>query len=307
MPDISVIIPTYNHVEFIEETLDSVFDQTYQNIEVIVVNDGSPDQTADRLQPYIEKGLIRYFEKENGGQADARNFGLQKATGRAIAFLDDDDIWPGDKLTWQYDQLFSSSYAAVGGECGYLVDSSRTPPQTNGQTSEITLERLFSGNPFVSPGQVLIRAEALQEIGGFDTDIWGADDLDLWMRLARCGTILKVSRNALWYRKHSRNASLDRKRMLHNSRKVLEKNLADLPQDQKKQYREKAYRWLYGYTGREQVRLAKNQLKGFQFRDFAKTVTLFNSVFLSHIRKDRKLAVEVFKDWVPNRIRDILR
>ncbi|MCC5914258.1 MAG: glycosyltransferase family 2 protein [Balneolaceae bacterium] len=307
MPDISVIIPTYNHEEFIEETLESVFRQTFKNFEVIVVNDGSPDQTSKRLEPYIKKGEIRYFEKENGGQADARNFGLAEAKGRAIAFLDDDDIWPEDKLAWQYDTLYSTTHIAVGGDCGYLIDSKFTPPQTTGETSEIDFERLFNGNPFVSPGQVLISADALKEIGGFDTEIWGADDLDLWMRLSQHGTILKVSRNALWYRKHSLNASHDRNRMLINSEKVIKKNLKELTGNSKVKYQQIGYRWLYGYTGREQIRQAKDQIKGLKIREFIKTVALFNSVFFAQMLKDRKLTSDIFMDWIPNRIRDIFR
>ena len=98
---ISVVIPTYNHGPLLLDTLASVFAQTHQDYEVIVVNDGSPDDTAELLRPLVETRRVIYLEQENAGQAAARNRGLQAARGDYIAFLDDDDLWPADKLAWQ--------------------------------------------------------------------------------------------------------------------------------------------------------------------------------------------------------------
>src|SRR5271170_3450676 len=98
---VSVVIPTYNHRDFVVEALESVFAQTFTDYEVIVVNDGSPDDTAAVLRPYIESGRIRYIEQENRGQAGARNRGLAEARGEFVAYLDDDDLWLRDKLAWQ--------------------------------------------------------------------------------------------------------------------------------------------------------------------------------------------------------------
>ena len=97
MATVSVIIPTYNHVDYVAETLETVFAQTFGDYEVIVVNDGSPDGTAEVLRPSREAGRIRYIEQANAGQAAARNRGLAEARGEFIAFLDDDDLWPPDK------------------------------------------------------------------------------------------------------------------------------------------------------------------------------------------------------------------
>jgi glycosyltransferase involved in cell wall biosynthesis len=103
-PLISVIIPTYRHRDFILRTLDSVFAQTRGDYEIIVVNDGSPDDTKTVLTPLVDAGRIRYVEQPNGGQSQARNRGLELARGKYIAFLDDDDLWPPDKLEWQTEE-----------------------------------------------------------------------------------------------------------------------------------------------------------------------------------------------------------
>src|SRR3954470_24757434 len=99
-PAVSVVIPTYRHRDYVLRTLDSVFAQTYRDFEVIVVNDGSPDDTNRRIRPLVSAGRIRYIEQANAGQAAARNTGIAHARGRYIALLDDDDLWPADKLAW---------------------------------------------------------------------------------------------------------------------------------------------------------------------------------------------------------------
>src|SRR5579863_4723367 len=95
---ISVVIDTYNYGRFVEEALDSVLAQDYPHdrTEVIVIDDGSTDDTAERLKKYTDR--IHYFRKENGGQASAFNFGIAKAQGELVAFLDGDDVWLPGKL-----------------------------------------------------------------------------------------------------------------------------------------------------------------------------------------------------------------
>ena len=96
---VSVIIPFYNGVKWLEEAVQSVLDQTYKNFEIIVINDGSPEDVTDFLAKYGDK--IKYYYKENGGSATARNLGLKEAKGEYIALLDSDDIWLPDKTQLQ--------------------------------------------------------------------------------------------------------------------------------------------------------------------------------------------------------------
>ena len=92
MPKVSLIIPVYNVQDYIEKCLDSVVNQTIDDMEIIIVNDGSKDQSKQKIERYLEKyPKIKYLEKENGGLSDARNYGLKFATGEYVAFLDSDD------------------------------------------------------------------------------------------------------------------------------------------------------------------------------------------------------------------------
>lgn len=215
-PTVSVVIPTYGHGELVEATLDSVFAQSFRDFEIVVVNDGSPDDTADRLRPLAEAGRIRYVEQANQGQGAARNRGLREARGELIAFLDDDDLWPSDKLAWQVEALRRSPDAVMAyGYHGKLHGESRLevddpiPYRPSGQVwREFRLR-----NWLLSPGQALMRADALRSLGGFDPEIWGSDDWDLYVRLAARGSFVFEPRVALHYRIHGANAS--RRAVLH--------------------------------------------------------------------------------------------
>ena len=101
MPKVSVIIPTYNRAHYICETIDSILAQTYRDYEIIVVDDGSADNTRKVLQKY--DGKVRYFYQKNRGPSAARNFGISQSQGEYIAFLDDDDLWTENKLELQID------------------------------------------------------------------------------------------------------------------------------------------------------------------------------------------------------------
>ncbi|MHB8636580.1 MAG: glycosyltransferase family 2 protein [Fimbriimonadaceae bacterium] len=216
----SVVIPTYKHRDFVLATLSSVFDQTFTDYEVIVVNDGSPDGTSDLLRPLAAAGRIRYFEQPNGGQASARNRGLAEARGEFVAFLDDDDCWPADKLAWQVPLLGSlPGCVGVAGVFVELHSGSRTDWQIAGERA-LGPADFVDGAVIRSPGQALFRRSALAELGGFDRRIWGADDWDLCFRLSAVGPIMFVQRTALLYRVHRGNASADYWRMYKNSLRV---------------------------------------------------------------------------------------
>lgn len=304
MPRVSVIIPTYDHGEFVVETLKSVFAQTFKEYEVIVVNDGSSDNTADLIKPYVDKGRLLYIEQENTGVAAARNTGLSKAQGDYIAFLDDDDVWPPDKLEWQVAVLDSTR--TIGVVAGGVVTLGYAPiiqPRSNG-LRRITFREMFSGNPFISPGQCLIRAEVLDSSGGFDTSIWGADDYDLWLRISLRTGIEIHDRISLHYRRHARNASRDMHRMWVSSRRVIEKNLWFAPPRERRMLRHNAYRMLYDYCGRWMVRRLKTEITN---RDLAASVrsAMPLSEFSRAFAEDPRLILRFLRDLAPDRVAGI--
>jgi len=303
MPTISIIIPTYRHGHFVLATLESVWAQTYRDYEVIVVNDGSPDDTAARLAPLAESGRIRYVEQANAGQAAARNLGLELARGEFVAFLDDDDLWPADKLEWQVAALRSdASLGVIGGCCVYFTLSPAPTTEATGCLRQVTLPSLFSGNPFTSPGQTLMRTALVREGGGFDTAIWGADDLDLYMRLVQKARIKLTPDIALFYRRHNTNASRDLKRMLLNSRRVVFKHLHQVAPPLKGGTKRTAYRWLYNYLGVQLLQRAKADLKQGEALSAIEHLLALGWIGPGMLR-DPGLAVRFLRDITPLRLR----
>jgi glycosyltransferase involved in cell wall biosynthesis len=246
-PVISVIIPTYRHRDYVLATIDSVFSQSFKDFEVIVVDDGSTDGTAALLRPLVERKMIRYFRQENAGQARARNTGLEAASGEFIALLDDDDLFPEDKLRWQVELMRSNAeIVMIAGLVGLIENGemTRDHKRFDGLTQELSVAKLFEGSPFYSPGQTLIRAGPFRRIGGLDTRIWGADDYDLYTRLATVGKVVLVNRLALHYRVHADNASRDSVKLYWNSLQALKKNYCLVPLNNRRSSRRAAYRWL---------------------------------------------------------------
>lgn len=229
-PAVSVVIPTFRHRDYIGAALESVFAQSFQDFEVIVINDGSPDDTAAVLRPWIEAGRIRYYEQPNAGQSATRNRGVQLAQGKFLALLDDDDLWPPDKLAWQVDCLrrHPQAVACYGFAQTFGLDQNYRLPAAAGPQGAITTE-LLRGNPISSPGQVMLRAQTVRELGGFDPAIQGTEDWELWIRLSRLGEFVYEDRCSLLYRLQSQNASQNARKMFRAGLKVVHKHLGLTP------------------------------------------------------------------------------
>ena len=304
---VSVIIPTYNRQAYVLQTLESVFAQSFEDYEIIVVNDGSPDQTAQVLAPLAQAGRIRYIEQPNAGQAAAgRNRGLAQARGEFIAFLDDDDLWPPDKLQWQVAFLDANpDTALVAGAVqlvdaqGQLVGQQRTP------SSPVTFESLFSGCPFFSPGQTLIRNSDLREVGDFDERLWGTEDYDLWFRLARCGRIMVLPRLALLYRTHPNSITKNQARMFSNCLKVGVPRLKQAPRAQRARFAREFNRWLYQMFGRKPL-LALRIHKSNALPTVLQNMPTF-FYFVPLVLRDRVLLRQVLQDLTPHAMQPVLR
>lgn len=283
---VSVIIPTYNHAQYLVETIQSVLQQSFRDFELIVVNDGSSDQTENILKPYIDAGLIHYLRQENQGVAIARNNGLSLAVGEYIAFLDDDDLWPSDKLAWQVDFLDHSDAALIGGGC--YSDASKDPEVlANGDAAKQLQDHdLFRRNPFSSPGQTLLRRSAMDQVGGFDPEIWGADDLDLWMRLLSAGPLFISKEPALFYRLHEHNASSDAMKMATNLEKVFKKNLKLFPVAKQTELERLGFRFIFRYCGRKIIWEAIEHLLAARLLKANPLLQYGLSNFLPRFRKD---------------------
>jgi len=189
-PLISVIIPAYNASQFIAETLDSVFAQTFTDFEVVLINDGSPDTEAleRALQSYPSN--LRYIKQENQGAAAARNTGLRSANGEFIAFLDADDTWLPEFLEKQMEFLTQSHADFVFCDALLVGEPSlegRTFMQMQPSRGAVTPENLLSLEVTVLTSTVVARKAPILEVGLFDDTIRRGHDFDLWLRLAKLG------------------------------------------------------------------------------------------------------------------------
>jgi len=235
-PVVSVVIPTYAHRDFVMATLESVWAQTFADYEVIAVNDGSPDDTDTLLRPLAAAERMIYLTQENAGQAAARNRGIGAARGEFIALLDDDDLWPPDKLARQIEAMRAPPDVALvygpavpiradGGPIG-AVERARLPIDIWDEGPSGDVHAAFAlRNYILSPGQTLIRREALPQ-GPFDPALWGCDDLDLWLRLAERGKFVFLpGAPALHYRVHPGNASRHEARLHLNEMRLYQKHM----------------------------------------------------------------------------------
>jgi glycosyltransferase involved in cell wall biosynthesis len=298
-PKVSVVIPTFKHRDFICRTLESVFNQTMTDYEVIVVNDGSPDDTAAVLAPLIETKRIQYFEQANLGQSNARNHGIQVSRGYFIALLDDDDVWPNDKLEWQ--TQFLEEHPDVGMVGGTLraIDEHGSFKWEGVFTPSIDFETLFSGNPFLSPGQTLIRADLLKRLGGMSAEIWGADDWDLWFRIAKISRIVMLNRLALYYRLHPGNASRQTARLLSACCRTFETHLRDIPSHDRPRLRSAFERTMYNGLGAPIVRSARHQLRRGKLITATRSISALSALWRG-ILFDPRIRAEFVKNVLGN-------
>ena len=303
---VSVIIPTYNHCDYVLQTLESVFAQSFSDYEVIVVNDGSPDNTSHVLAPLVQQGRIRYIEQTNAGQAAARNKGLAQATGEFIAFLDDDDLWPPDKLQWQVQALQNNpDLVFVSGIVQYINEKGEFEYKQKPPTKPVTFETLFKGNPFVSPGQILIRATALRASGGLNEDLWGTDDYDLWLRLAMRGKVAFMPQVGLHYRLHATNASKNTEKMYANTLSIIDTYLEQAPPAKRAALSRDFHRWLYISIGVNPI----NYLRVHKLKSFP---SIFHympkfSYLAKHILRDRQLLRRVLRECTPHAAEPLLK
>jgi glycosyltransferase involved in cell wall biosynthesis len=261
-PRVSIVIPTYQHSDFILRTLSSVFEQSLGDYEIIVVNDGSKDDTSALLAPLVDAGRITYIEQENQGQSYARNAGLSRARGEYIAFLDDDDIWPPDKLASQVAFLDANPSAGMVGGTFRVIDENGAFGRAGPYYPTITFESLFAANPFHSPGQTLIRSSVLKEVGGLNSTILGgADDWDLWFRIAKQSTIVMRDEIALYYRLHAQNASKQTARLLRSCCETIELHLRSLDKHRRHALRRNSQRTIYNGLGSHLVSAARAEVR----------------------------------------------
>lgn len=209
---VSVVIPTYDRADLLPQAVESALAQSYPNVEIVVVDDGSTDGTAALLASWGER--IRSLRLDRAGPSGARNAGIREATGEFVAFLDSDDVWMPDKLARQMEVFRAHpGTGMVGGGCRYIDAKGRPLPMEEAGPDVVTLEELqiFTALPG-SASNVLVRRALLDEVGGFDEDLHRAEDRELWMRIAERAEVRCVPECTVAIRLHDGprpNASFD--------------------------------------------------------------------------------------------------
>jgi glycosyltransferase involved in cell wall biosynthesis len=188
MPKVSVILPTHNRAEFLHHAIESALKQTFKDLEIIVVDDNSTDNTVDVVKRFEDRRIEYIRENANKGPSAARNTGISASKGKYLAFLDDDDEWVPDKLKKQIELLDKCPQNICGVYSNRLVlDKSTnriisTGPNADKLSGNL-LYQLLIGSP-IHTSTVLLRKSCFDEVGLFDETMSYMEDRDLWIRLS---------------------------------------------------------------------------------------------------------------------------
>lgn len=200
MDKVSIIIPFYN-CQYIDQAIESALGQTYKNIEVIVVDDGST-RYVEKIKPYLNE--IKYIQKENGGTASALNEGIKNATGEYFSWLSSDDLYEPEKISEQLSFMKKrnsfvsfSSYSLINGKGEGLGEVG------NQFYNKIEFIRRFLRYCPVNGCTVLIRMEVFSEVGQFDESLRFANDYDMWCRILLKYHFLYFNQSLVLYRQHN--------------------------------------------------------------------------------------------------------
>jgi glycosyltransferase involved in cell wall biosynthesis len=231
-PLVSVVIPVYNGARFLAQAIDSVLAQTYPAIEVVVVDDGSTDDSRDLIARYGDRVVA--VSQANGGVARARNAGIRASRGELVAFLDQDDWWRPEKIAaqvrvFQSDGAIGLVHTGVGhyDEKAQAFVGRLNPHDTPHELVGRCYERLLLGNSIYN-ATVMVRRAALDVVGHFDASIAGntVADYELWLRLAQRFALAYVPEELAVFRLHADQGTWKRRDMLAAELRVVERALA---------------------------------------------------------------------------------
>jgi glycosyltransferase involved in cell wall biosynthesis len=236
MTRVSVIIPAYNAMNYLAETLESVLKQTFTNFEVLIINDGSSDNIVEWASE-IQDARVRLICQDNQGLAGARNTGIWCSKGEYLAFLDADDIWEPTKLEKQVKCLnenadigLVSCWISHVDENGNIVGFTNVPKFTG---TDLKRE-LFTFNNILCGSTPILRRSCFEKVGFFERSLKSAEDWDMWLRIARYYSISVIREPLVRYRHHSNNMSKNLRVMVQEVDKVMERAYKSPPPEMRR-------------------------------------------------------------------------
>ena len=205
---VSIIIPTYNRAQFLREAVESVLHQTFEDFEVLVVDDGSTDNTPQLMATFTDP-RVRFIRQTNQGRSHARNHALSLAQGRYIAFLDSDDIYLPEKLAWQVAKMDAAPEVGMVYTSAHCIDAQGM--LLNEQYIATVSGNIYNSIAFFRPvtitlPTVMVRREILADAGGFDEKMERFEDTDLWRRIAKRNLIYAMPEFTCLLRTHTDNS-----------------------------------------------------------------------------------------------------
>lgn len=225
-PLVSVIIPNYNYARYLAQAVDSALAQTYPSVEVVVIDDGSRDDSLEVLRGYGER--VRWFAQTNAGVAAARNRGIEESRGEYLAFLDSDDVWLPEKLEKQMRRFLSDAELGLV-HCGFVeIDAAGKlgEQHLDGMEGRVAPELLLLQRPVILGGgsAVVVTKSAAREVGGFDLRLPPAEDWEFYYRVARAYKVGFVPEVLMRYRDHGGGGHMNHKRMARSLLLAFEKS-----------------------------------------------------------------------------------
>jgi glycosyltransferase involved in cell wall biosynthesis len=264
---VSIILPAFNANRFIAETITSVINQSYTNWELLIVNDGSSDDTEKTIASYLNDNRIKYISKQNSGVSDTRNNGIHRAKGNYIAFLDADDIWKENNLTKKIECLHNTNSDAVYSKCELInEDSLPINKELTGSDEPVLADiLLLKGNYITAPSGIVVKKTLIETVGVFDINLSNNADQDFWIRILVNGLKINFIPESLWkYRVHSKNMSSNIKLLESDSIYMFNK-IGTSTLFSSKLFKRKCYASLYFMLAGSWWKNANNKTRGVYF------------------------------------------
>ncbi|MBD2250025.1 glycosyltransferase family 2 protein [Nostoc parmelioides] len=248
MPKVSVVIPAYNAMKYLPATVESVLQQTFTDIEILIINDGSSDNII-AWTTQITDPRVQVISQENQGLSGARNTGINHASGEYIAFIDADDLWLPTKLEKQVKCL--DNYPQAGLVYTWTAWTDETGKPTGvivaSDVEGYVWEQMVVNDKISNGSSAMVRRICFDKVGLFDTELTSSEDRDMWIRLAAHYHFAVVKEPLTLYRRHSQSMSKNRPKMLKNIRRVFEKTFETVPTELL-YLRNRSYGWINLYT-----------------------------------------------------------
>jgi glycosyltransferase involved in cell wall biosynthesis len=300
-PEVSAVVTTYNYGRFLPDALDSVLAQSYPTLEIVVVDDGSTDETAAVVRSYANRG-VRYVSRPHGGAGQARNTGLGVTSAPLVAFLDADDAWLPDRVEAGVAHLTRHPEIALAAAHAYACDERLRPtavvPAATREKGHM-LDALLVDNVVLNPSSVLVKRTALEAAGGFSEIPFG-EDWDTWIEIAKQFPIGFIDRPLALVRRHNGSVTPRRGRVrVDANRELVERHLrAYQPAWKRPIIRRRAASMAYFHAGLGSVKAGDRRVA----RRYAVSAVALDPLTLT--RRKAKLFARAF---LPDSVSDAVR